>query len=142
MTATEEIVRRTDGPVHLWFGLSYSNYQVLHRSLMQSMPVQWQERMVACLEELREAFDHVEQAPDYEVRACDWLAPYDMDEATMRRVGVTCEAVDPANPDSDWNYYDREGNELDPEIGRVPVPCADPTPHYNRGRMFIEPRAS
>ncbi|MGW2349693.1 hypothetical protein [Actinacidiphila glaucinigra] len=52
--------RRTDGPVHTWFVLLYSTHEVLPRTLMQSMPLGWQRRMVACLQ-LREAFAHVEQ---------------------------------------------------------------------------------
>ena len=46
---------RRDGPVHDWFSLSYSAYLVLPRSLMQAMPVEWQERMVRCLEEMHDA---------------------------------------------------------------------------------------
>lgn len=57
----EERNARTDGPIHGYFGLTYSNYLVLHRSLMQSMPVEWQERAVAVFEELRSAFDGVKQ---------------------------------------------------------------------------------
>jgi hypothetical protein len=55
-------------PVHLWFGLTYANYLVLHRSLMQSMPVEWQRRMVRCLAEFEDAFRHIERAEQYEVR--------------------------------------------------------------------------
>lgn len=42
--------------VHGWFGLTYANYQVLHRSLMQDMPPEWQHAFVALLEELRAAY--------------------------------------------------------------------------------------
>lgn len=56
-------------PVHLWFNLSYANYLVLHRSLMQSMPIEWQRRMVRCLAELDEAFRHVDKADSYLVQA-------------------------------------------------------------------------
>lgn len=137
--APDEIHARTDGPVHTWFGLTYSNYLVLPRALMQSMPVDWQERIVGCLEELDAAFDHVERAPGYEVHACRWLAPVDMDDRAMLLAGVTC---DDAGESDRPAYYDRDGNELDPEIGRVPVRCAEPVPHYNRGRTFIEPGAA
>jgi hypothetical protein len=60
-----------DGAVHLWFGLTYANYQVLPRTLLQSMPLEWQDRFVACLEELQEAFWHVDQADAFMVRAKD-----------------------------------------------------------------------
>lgn len=58
-----------DEPVHLWFSLSYANYLVLHRSLMQSMPIEWQRRMVRCLDELDDAFRHVVKAETYMVQA-------------------------------------------------------------------------
>lgn len=54
-------------PVHGWFELSYSSYLVLPRSLMQSMPVGWQARMVECLEEMREAFAHLDVNDRYTV---------------------------------------------------------------------------
>jgi len=43
-------------PIHEWFGLSYSNYLVLPRSVLQSAPIELQERIVACLKELVGAF--------------------------------------------------------------------------------------
>lgn len=60
-------IHPTDGPVHTHFGLSYANYLVIPRTLMQSMPIGWQERMVACLDQLAEAFQHIDQAEAYEV---------------------------------------------------------------------------
>lgn len=41
--------------IHGFFGLTYANYLVLHRSILQSMPPAWQREFVALLEELREA---------------------------------------------------------------------------------------
>jgi hypothetical protein len=43
------------GPVHTWFELSYAHYLTIPRSVLQSMPVYWQERFVKCLQELDEA---------------------------------------------------------------------------------------
>lgn len=60
-----------DGAIHTWFSLSYSNYMVLHRSLLQSMPLDWQQRFVNMLEELHERFSDVPQADSYWVRARD-----------------------------------------------------------------------
>lgn len=53
-----------DSPVHEWFSLSYSNYLVLPRSLMQAMPVEWQDRMVACLEEMCKACEPLQPMND------------------------------------------------------------------------------
>lgn len=39
-------------PIHDWFELTYSSYLVIQRSILQSMPVEWQRRFVACLREL------------------------------------------------------------------------------------------
>lgn len=50
-------------PVHAWFGLTYSNYLVEPRALLQSMPVDWQRRFVRCLREL----EHVVTAAGVEV---------------------------------------------------------------------------
>ncbi len=37
--------------IHEWFGLSYSSYLVLPRSILQSMPDEWQKQFVALLDE-------------------------------------------------------------------------------------------
>lgn len=62
-------INEDDEPVHLWFSLSYANYLVLHRSLMQSMPAEWQRRMVRCLFELDDAFRHVDKPDSFLVQA-------------------------------------------------------------------------
>lgn len=41
--------------------------QVLHRTLLQSMPEEWQERFVACLEELRGAFRYLNGPDEFAV---------------------------------------------------------------------------
>lgn len=38
-------------PIHGWFGLTYANYLVIPRLALQEMPLDWQRRMVALLEE-------------------------------------------------------------------------------------------
>jgi hypothetical protein len=57
--------------VHTWFGLTYSNYLVLNRTLLQGMPDEWQERFVAMMEELNEAIDGIPTASSFWVRATD-----------------------------------------------------------------------
>ncbi len=44
-------------PVHGWFELSYAQYLTIPRSVLQSMPMDWQERFVRCLDELDELID-------------------------------------------------------------------------------------
>jgi hypothetical protein len=58
-------------PIHMWFGLTYANYLTLPRTLLQSMPVEWQRRFVGCLMELNETFGHLEMAPQYIVSCRD-----------------------------------------------------------------------
>ena len=53
--------------IHEWFELSYCNYQVLHRSLLQSMPGGWQHRFVECLRELDAAYSHLKMPMVYAV---------------------------------------------------------------------------
>ena len=131
---TEQPHDRMHGPVHLWFELSYSSYQVLPRVLMQSMPLEWQERMVACLTEIREAFQHVEQPESYEVKPCRWAAPEDMPRDQLAKYGVDVIADPHEDDDVQW-YYD--GDEIEPWQRVVPIPVEDPLPHYRRG--YVEP---
>jgi hypothetical protein len=44
-------------PMWDWFGLSYSSYLVLPRTLLCGMPKEWQEKMVELLDEMRETYD-------------------------------------------------------------------------------------
>lgn len=55
--------------IHTWFGLTYSNYLVLPRTMLQSMPTEWQRRFVACLEELDAAAGDILGPDGYWVRA-------------------------------------------------------------------------
>tara|TARA_Y100000310_G_scaffold251408_1_gene257875 strand:- start:2951 stop:3247 length:297 start_codon:yes stop_codon:yes gene_type:complete len=50
-------------PIHEWFGLTYFNYAVLQRSILQSMSLDWQRKFVALLEEVDEAVWDLEEMP-------------------------------------------------------------------------------
>jgi hypothetical protein len=43
--------------IHEWFNLTYASYLVLPRTLLQSMPKEWQKEFVKLLEELDNSFD-------------------------------------------------------------------------------------
>lgn len=60
--------------IHGWFGLTYANYLCLPRSVLQSMPEEWQHRFVTCLEELDWAFGHLDWPGAYRVSAIDHLS--------------------------------------------------------------------
>jgi hypothetical protein len=72
---------QVDGPVHEFFELTYSNYLVLPRAIMQSMPTSWQREMVNLLEEARRACETagVRVAESYAVRATDTKGRYAFD---------------------------------------------------------------
>ena len=70
-------------PIHEWFGLTYSNYLVLPRSILQSMPVDWQDRFVSCLREADEAVSGMGDMPDqYTVQARDGAGRFIHDDSS------------------------------------------------------------
>lgn len=75
--------------IHTWFNLTYANYLVLHRSLLQSMPEQWQHQFVTLLEELDQAFNSVKQAAKYDVRCRDSNGRYITDPVPHYNRGRT-----------------------------------------------------
>jgi hypothetical protein len=142
--------------IHGWFGLSYSNYLVVPRTLLQSMPDEWQSRMVACLNELQDAFAHVPQADFYKVEPAAEREVCDLSDDELKQIGYsksddcTCYAsVDdpsgeivsiPAVCPHEVTYYDADANEVSADH-RVMWPTGkDPVPHYQRGRTYIAPR--
>ncbi|MEV1013888.1 hypothetical protein AB0I89_24345 [Micromonospora sp. NPDC049801] len=138
----EEQNARLNGPVHGWFELTYSNYLVLNRSLMQSMPVDWQERMVACLNEIHTAYNHLDHPEVYDVTAAVECTYSDLSVDDMRELGITQPDAPAGDFDDSWEdrYYDKAGNgHSGGERVLVPRRGGDPIPHYNRGRTFVEP---
>jgi hypothetical protein len=122
---------RLDGPVHGWFGLTYSNYLVLHRAMMQSMPEEWQARAVALFTELDEAFAHIERTPCFIVKPAREIEYGELTPAQRRHLGVTKHGS---------RYQDDEGEHEAWQRTLIPI-GADPVPHYNRGRTYIPPAA-
>jgi hypothetical protein len=66
-------------PIHEWFELSYANYLTIPRTALQSMPVNWQERFVKCLEELDEKLDWRPETGRYFVTLRDDQGRYQHD---------------------------------------------------------------
>lgn len=56
-----------DGEIHTYFELTYANYLVIPRTLLQSMPLEWQSVFVGLLQQLDAYFRHVEKPPVYAV---------------------------------------------------------------------------
>ena len=46
-----------DTPIHDWFELSYAQYLTVPRLVMQSMYIEWQNKMAALLQEMDNTFD-------------------------------------------------------------------------------------
>lgn len=131
--------------IHLWFSLTYANYLIVPRSVLQSMPDEWQARFVGLLREMEEAFGHLDW-PSYDVRA---LAR----EREHIHVSEDCERCDgegrtDADVESDVGCPRCKGSGVDPDGAEdIRYETAeevgirdDPIPHYNRGRTRLEPR--
>ncbi|MFJ5951395.1 hypothetical protein [Streptomyces noursei] len=126
---------RTDA-IHTYFGLSYANYLVRPRTLLQSMPAQWQTRFVALLNELDAAFQHLPQAEAYQVTPGKWRPVRDMTEDEMDsmkiRQSTLADGTQYLLRDDFWDQDPDEEYFLEEN---------DPVPYYNRGRTRVEPHA-
>ena len=127
--------------IHEFFELSYANYLVLHRALLQSMPEDWQVEFVTLLNRLDEAFDHIEHPEIYKVITGDLRELRGMTDEEIRSIGYDVVRGDP-DLDEDDEYFNPDGIQIDPDMSAECVcwPKPDPIPHYNRGRAYIEPR--
>lgn len=130
-----ETWREDPEPIHLWFNLTYANYLVLPRSVLQSMPQPWQARFCTLLDELHELFGGLDW-PSYDVRALareqEFITPY-----------VDCPECGEVGGDADCPTCGGETEIEDPEGPRYETPEEvgfrdDPIPHYNRGRTRLE----
>jgi hypothetical protein len=137
--------------IHKYFGLSYCNYLVLPRTLLQSMPADWQQQFVAALDELGAAFAHVPQASVYKVEAAEEHEVGDLTDDQLKTAGIT---VEDGHCNEDHDHDANEGSDCWPERiytempsgremrsdERALIPVPDPVPAYSRGRTRIEPR--
>jgi len=57
--------------VHEWFGLTYSSYMVLPRTMLQSMPDNWQEKFIKLVDEMDDKLGHHNQVYSYTVLSKD-----------------------------------------------------------------------
>lgn len=133
----------TTGPVSGHFGLTYANYHVLHRTLMQSMPIEWQHRMVDCLQELHEAYRHVQHAECYIVTPATEVTYGDLTETQAKDAGVTLMFGFDGDRGGDSAlvaaYTDAAGR-IHQSWERTSIPAGeDPIPDYDRGRAYIAP---
>jgi hypothetical protein len=74
--------------IHTWFSLTYANYLVLPRAILQSMPVEWQNGFVCHLEALQEAYSHMD-FPEYRVTCVDERGRFTKDPTPHYQRGRT-----------------------------------------------------
>lgn len=127
----------SDIDIHTWFSLTYANYLVLPRSVLQSMPEEWQQRFISVVRELDESFGHLDW-PSYDVRALkrerEFITPYEpCDECDDEGLidGEPCEYCQGEGEVEQERRY-----ETAEEVGFRD----DPIPHYDRGRTKLEPK--
>jgi hypothetical protein len=129
-----------EGAIHGYFGLSYANYLVIPRTLLQSMPLAWQQDVCALLDQLNDAFNHVNWDGPYEVRVLARYREHITEEPCLAcdGLGETPEAR-PGHPPNTCPDCDGDGEvdcdrlETAEEVGVI----TDPVPHYNRGRERV-----
>ena len=63
-------------PIHQWFELTYAQYLTMPRSVLQSMPMEWQRRFARCLYELDELIDWRPKEGRYWVKLKDGKGRY------------------------------------------------------------------
>jgi hypothetical protein len=133
--------------IHAYFGLSYANYLVLNRTLLEAMPEEWQLRFVTMLEEYGEAWQHEDTADGYNVETGYWTMPEELDTQTRKLIGLTssldvwvAETSDEDYTDEEYDeqalrevFIDRDGNEVH---SRVFVPTPEKIDHYRRPRRY------
>jgi hypothetical protein len=124
---------RTAGPVHGWFGLTYANFLVIHRAMLQSMPLEWQRRLVDLLEDLYAAYADL-KIPDFEVTTVEDCYVGELSESQMEILGISKGYGDEEDAYEEDTYTDRTGRELTAHH-HVGVPVPDPIPHYKRAYL-------
>ena len=125
-TPTEETpYDRTSGPIHTYFGLSYANFLVVHRAQLQSMPTEWQAKLVELLEDLNAAYAHLDQ-PFFEVKTVRDAYVSELSDDELTLLGIE-------RGDDGEGYYE-DGRELN-GCEHVGIPVPDPIPHYRRAYL-------
>jgi hypothetical protein len=79
-TTVVQTLQLSHDDVHEWFELTYAQYLTIPRSVLQSMPDEWQSRFVACLRELDETIDWRPENGTYRVQLCQIDEAWDEDE--------------------------------------------------------------
>lgn len=122
----------SSAPLHDYFATQRpgadANYVVLPRSLVEAMPLPWQQHMTYLLSEFHQAFSHVTW-PVYRVQPSRHEQLTDLDEEQLAEVGYLVEI----DADGEIVYRDRAGRVVrQPADTTVLVSCLDPIPPPRR----------
>ncbi|HJP74044.1 MAG TPA: hypothetical protein VJ914_07235 [Pseudonocardiaceae bacterium] len=99
-------------------------YAVLPRSLVESMPLPWQQQLTHLLAEFHQAFGHLNW-PIYRVQPSRYEKLVDLDEDQLAEVGCIVEI----DADGELVYRERNGRLIpNAEQATVLVSCLDPIP--------------
>lgn len=112
-----------------------ADHLVIPRSLLQSMPLRWQQVFVGMLADLHDAYGHLPW-PDYVVVPSRWERLADLDEEQLAAVGYYPDL----GPDGELQYRDATDTVVSDPGHRVLAPVDDPLPPAAAGRVV--PRAA
>jgi hypothetical protein len=113
------------------------NYVVLPKSLVEAMPLPWQNAMTQILQEFHHAFGHLDW-PEYRVVPSRKERLVDLDEEQLAEAGYLAEI----DVDGELVYRERNGKRVDnPEDTEVLVSVLDPIPgDYRNANEDTPPR--
>lgn len=133
--------QRPTSPMHEYLRVPHpgtpANYVVLPRSLVEAMPLPWQNAMVQILQEFHQAFGHLDW-PEYRVVPSRKEKLVNLDEEQLAEVGYLVEI----DVDGELVYRERNGRRIEnPEETEVLVSVMDPIPgEYRNANQDTPPR--
>ncbi|MPZ83973.1 MAG: hypothetical protein GEV28_27715 [Actinophytocola sp.] len=133
--------RPASSPVHDYLNAPHpgvpEGYVVLPRSLVESMPLPWQQAMAQILAEFHQAYGHLNW-PEYRVVPSRRERLVNLDEEQLAEVGYLVEI----DVDGELVYRERSGRRIDnPEETEVLVSCLDPIPgQFRNANQDTPPR--
>lgn len=129
--------------VHTYFGLTYSNYLILHRTILQSAPIEWQHKFTEVMGELEDMIGPGmrERLPNnmevnFLARRPELVAP-ECCHCNGEGLHVDKHGDSDDCPECDGAGVDFEADrefESSEKVGFI----SDPIPHYNRGRTLLD----
>jgi hypothetical protein len=108
-----------------------AGYAVLPRSLVESMPLPWQQQFATMIAQFHQAYAHL-QWPVYRVVPSRYERLVDLDEEQLAEAGYLMEI----DSDGEIVYRTRSGTLVEnPEQTTALVSVLDPIPHNRHGRV-------